>query len=59
MVSRRWKSSSTPATGDEGFQNKILKDFREFCSNQDNRLKDFWDTSYEALSKSRNGEAEV
>ncbi|KAK6638354.1 hypothetical protein RUM44_008783 [Polyplax serrata] len=53
MVSRRWKCSSTPATGDEAFQNKILKDFREFCSNQDNRLKKFWDSSYETLEKSK------
>ncbi|PSN43947.1 DEP domain-containing protein 5 [Blattella germanica] len=43
MVSRRWKSAATSATGDEMFQTKILKDFREFCANYDNRLKQFWD----------------
>ncbi|KDR15773.1 DEP domain-containing protein 5 [Zootermopsis nevadensis] len=46
MVSRRWKSSSTPATGDEMFQTKILKDFREFCANSENRLKLFWDSCW-------------
>ncbi|XP_069703010.1 GATOR complex protein Iml1 isoform X2 [Periplaneta americana] len=46
MVSRRWKSSSNPATGDEIFQTKILKDFREFCANNDNRLKLFWDSCW-------------
>ncbi|XP_018898821.2 GATOR complex protein Iml1 isoform X2 [Bemisia tabaci] len=43
MVSRRWKWSSTPATCDEAFQNKILGDFQKFCANTDNRLKQFWD----------------
>ncbi|KAJ9573996.1 hypothetical protein L9F63_008626, partial [Diploptera punctata] len=42
---RRWKSS-TSATGDEMFQTKILKDFREFCANNDNRLKQFWDSCW-------------
>lgn len=46
MVSRRWKSSSTPATGDEVFQTKILRDFREFCANNDNHLKSFWDSCW-------------
>ncbi|VVC42362.1 Hypothetical protein CINCED_3A011295 [Cinara cedri] len=41
MVSRRWKWSN-PATGDEDFQNKLLKDFRHFCSNKDDRLLKFW-----------------
>nr|CAD7196096.1 unnamed protein product [Timema douglasi] len=46
MLSRRWRSSSTPATGDEMFQAKFLRDFREFCANTNNRLLDFWDTSW-------------
>lgn len=41
MVSRRWKWSN-PATGDEEFQNKMLEDFKNFCSNKDNRLLNFW-----------------
>ncbi|XP_022197522.2 GATOR complex protein Iml1 isoform X3 [Nilaparvata lugens] len=43
MVSRRWKWSATAATSDEAFQNKLLSDFRLFCSNDSNRLKTFWD----------------
>ncbi|XP_034240343.1 GATOR complex protein Iml1 isoform X2 [Thrips palmi] len=42
MLTRRWKGPNS-ATGDEQFQNKMLKDFREFCSNQNNRLLNFWD----------------
>ncbi|XP_075221255.1 GATOR complex protein Iml1 isoform X2 [Lycorma delicatula] len=42
MVSRKWKWSSTPATSDEAFQNKLLSDFRSFCNNSNNRLKVFW-----------------
>jgi hypothetical protein len=43
MIGRRWKSASNPATGDEGFQTRMLKDFRAFCANDNNRLKNFWD----------------
>ncbi|XP_054266200.1 GATOR complex protein Iml1 isoform X3 [Macrosteles quadrilineatus] len=47
MVSRRWKFvSSTPAKSDEAFQNKLLSDFRAFCSNSNNRLKNFWETCW-------------
>uniref|UniRef100_A0A2S2R9E1 DEP domain-containing protein 5 n=1 Tax=Sipha flava TaxID=143950 RepID=A0A2S2R9E1_9HEMI len=42
MVSRRWKWSN-PATGDEEYQNKLLADFRSFCSNKDGRLFNFWE----------------
>ncbi|RWS29249.1 DEP domain-containing protein 5-like protein [Leptotrombidium deliense] len=41
MITKRWK---TPATGDETFQRRVLKDFRLFCANEDNRLCSFWDT---------------
>lgn len=41
MVSRRWKWSN-PATGDEEFQDKLLEDFRQFCSNKDERLLNLW-----------------
>ncbi|XP_071445788.1 GATOR complex protein Iml1 isoform X2 [Hetaerina americana] len=46
MISRRWKSSTTPAMGDEAFQVKLLKDFRSFCANTDNRLKIFWESCW-------------
>ncbi|KAK3094846.1 hypothetical protein FSP39_006992 [Pinctada imbricata] len=39
MSSKRWRSQNT---GDEHFQDKMLADFRNFCSNQGGRLKDFW-----------------
>ncbi|BFZ18365.1 hypothetical protein BsWGS_21405 [Bradybaena similaris] len=40
MSSRRWRSGNT---GDEFFQDTVLADFRKFCSNQDNRLFEFWE----------------
>ncbi len=44
MISKRWKQiSNTGATGDIGFMDKMLLDFRAFCRNDDNRLKTFWD----------------
>lgn len=48
MVSRRWKWSN-PATGDEEFQDKLLADFRSFCSNKDGRLLNFWVASKNEL----------
>jgi hypothetical protein len=42
MVSKRWKTSSTPALGDDGFFMKILRDFQAFCNNENNRLRHYW-----------------
>ncbi|XP_052798952.1 GATOR complex protein Iml1-like isoform X2 [Mya arenaria] len=39
MLSKKWRSSNT---GDEIFQDTVLRDFRAFCSNQENRLFEFW-----------------
>ncbi|XP_060075901.1 GATOR complex protein Iml1-like isoform X2 [Ylistrum balloti] len=39
MSSKRWRSGNT---GDEFFQDKMLADFRDFCSNKENRLQEFW-----------------
>jgi len=50
MVSRKWKSLSLSA-GDEFFQKKIIQDFRYFCSNGDNRLKEFWESCWELKEK--------
>lgn len=55
MVSRRWKWSN-PATGDEEFQNKLLKDFRYFCSNKDGRLLNVWETCKEDYYKIKHPE---
>ncbi|XP_033220943.1 GATOR complex protein Iml1 [Belonocnema kinseyi] len=51
MVSRKWKSLST-SSGDELFQKRMIQDFRQFCSNGDNRLKQFWETCWELKEKS-------
>ena len=61
-ISKRWKDiSKTGATGDIAFMDRMLADFRAFCANQDNRLKDFWDdcwshklTYEEELAKQNN-----
>ena len=43
MISRRWKQScNSGATGDIPFMDKMLEDFRLFCSNKDERLERFW-----------------
>ncbi|XP_063239930.1 GATOR complex protein Iml1 isoform X2 [Bacillus rossius redtenbacheri] len=51
MLSRRWRSSTTPATGDEAFQAKFLRDFRDFCANSDNRLRLFWEAAWAARDR--------
>ncbi|XP_023323808.1 uncharacterized protein LOC111697901 [Eurytemora carolleeae] len=44
MISKKWKNMSvTGATGDIGFMDKVLLDFRKFCSNDDGRLEQFWE----------------
>ena len=51
-VSKRWKQvSNTGATGDIRYMDKMLADFRDFCSNKDGRLKQFWDECWERNSK--------
>ena len=40
MSSKRWRSGNT---GDEHFQDKVLRDFRAFCSNDEDRLQNFWE----------------
>nr|XP_045624645.1 GATOR complex protein Iml1-like isoform X2 [Procambarus clarkii] len=47
MLTRRWKYS---ATGDEAMAEKMLQDFRLFCANNQNRLRDFWDSHLPLLS---------
>ena len=39
MITKRWKNQ---ATGDEAFMRRVMKDFLSFCSNDDNRLVDFY-----------------
>ncbi|CAG9857512.1 unnamed protein product [Phyllotreta striolata] len=45
MLSKRWRTNQGI---DNNVQLKILKDFREFCGNHNNRLRDFWRESWEA-----------
>ncbi|XP_050666491.1 GATOR complex protein Iml1 isoform X3 [Leptidea sinapis] len=47
MISKKWKWSQTPATGDEGFQMRMLRDFKHFCANHEQRLSQFWDQCWE------------
>lgn len=39
LLSKKWRGAST---GDDYLQEIILKDFRAFCSNADDRLRQFW-----------------
>lgn len=39
MLTKKWRSEFT---GDEAFQDRMLHDFRSFCSNSKNRLVEFW-----------------
>ncbi|XP_041977635.1 GATOR complex protein Iml1 isoform X2 [Aricia agestis] len=51
MISKKLKFSQTPATGDEGFQMRMLRDFKHFCANQEQRLSQFWDQCWELREK--------
>lgn len=44
IANKHWKMSTLSNTPDsELFQLRILHDFRDFCSNQNNRLLNFWE----------------
>lgn len=43
MVSRRWRTNQGV---DNNFQTRLLKDFRDFCANVDDRLRIFWEESW-------------
>lgn len=40
MVSKRWRTNQAV---DTNFQTRLLRDFREFCSNVDDRLRNYWE----------------
>ncbi|ELT94063.1 hypothetical protein CAPTEDRAFT_139536 [Capitella teleta] len=50
MLTKRWRSSNT---GDEVFQDKVLADFRAFCANSKDRLKQYWDSCYAQHEQSK------
>lgn len=51
MISKKWKWSQYPATGDEAIQTRMLRDFKHFCANQEQRLSQFWDQCWELQEK--------
>ncbi|XP_052750554.1 GATOR complex protein Iml1 isoform X4 [Galleria mellonella] len=53
MISKKWKSSQFPATGDDTFQTRMLRDFKHFCANQEQRLSQFWDQCWELKESAR------
>lgn len=53
IANKKWKSLIINNTSDgELFQLRMLQDFREFCSNQNDRLLNFWEESWIAKEKS-------
>ncbi|XP_045519612.1 GATOR complex protein Iml1 isoform X2 [Pieris brassicae] len=53
MISKKWKWSQSLATGDEPFQMRMLRDFKHFCANQEQRLSQFWDQCWELQEKAK------
>ena len=53
MLTKRWRSSYT---GDESFQDKMLRDFRAFCSNSDGRLVGLWNDCWASRQQKMNRE---
>lgn len=54
IPNKKWKSLVINNSEGELFQLKMLKDFREFCSNTDNRLVKFWNNCYDLKRASLN-----
>lgn len=53
IPNKKWKALTINNSVDgELFQLKMLKDFREFCSNADQRLSTFWASCQELKRKS-------
>ncbi|XP_058067307.1 GATOR complex protein Iml1 [Anopheles bellator] len=50
IPNKKWKSLVIAQT-DDLFQLKMLRDFREFCSNTDQRLVNFWESCWELKEK--------
>lgn len=46
IANKKWKLMTIKNT-DELFQLRMLKDFKNFCRNQDNRLVNFWEECWE------------
>lgn len=50
IANKKWKSLVINST-DEIFQLRLLRDFKDFCANNDGRLLKFWDESWEKKEK--------
>lgn len=50
IANKKWKSLVISGT-DEIFQLRMLRDFKDFCSNVDGRLLKFWDEAWEKKEK--------
>ena len=51
MLSKRWRNPSGPVC-DESNGSKLLSDFRKFCANDDDRLKNYWIQALDQVSSS-------
>ncbi|XP_053687887.1 GATOR complex protein Iml1 isoform X1 [Sabethes cyaneus] len=54
IPNKKWKSLSI-AQSEELFQLRMLKDFKDFCSNKEERLVNFWEECWEAKVKASIG----
>lgn len=51
IQNKKWKSYVFSGNDEELFQLRMLRDFREFCSNTNGRLLKFWDESWQEKEK--------
>ncbi|XP_039435654.1 GATOR complex protein Iml1 isoform X2 [Culex pipiens pallens] len=51
IPNKKWKSLAIAQT-EELFQLRMLRDFKDFCANKDQRLANFWEECWEAKEKS-------
>ncbi|XP_014667206.1 PREDICTED: DEP domain-containing protein 5-like [Priapulus caudatus] len=48
MLNKKWRTNNT---GDEAYMDKMLADFRAFCSGSGGRLRDYWETFRTTLQR--------
>ncbi|XP_016897704.1 GATOR complex protein DEPDC5 isoform X2 [Cynoglossus semilaevis] len=48
MLTKAWR---TGVLGDERLADRLFRDFRDFCSNKDNRLLNFWNSCQEKMTR--------
>lgn len=56
MQSKRWRNPSGPVT-DETTTLRLLNDLRRFCSNEDGRLKNYWEECLESVRRMKSPES--